>query len=242
VFVLGEDARVPVVLIAGGIGITPLFAIAREALAASPDRAIHLIHGVRDARDRVFAAELLGLAERHRNFRLTFVHSGRSPNEADLPDDHESGFIDVELLRRILPHGQHHFYVCGPPPMMDSLVPALREWGVAGDAVRYEAFGPASIESAKGLLATPLASPIEVRLAQSGRTLNWTGEDTNLLDFAERHGVSVDSGCRSGSCGTCATAVVSGEVLYAQRPAFDLAPGQCLLCVSAPTSDLVLEA
>jgi ferredoxin-NADP reductase len=241
-FVLGEDASVPAVLIAGGVGITPLFAMAREALVATPDRAIHLFHGVRDARDRVFAADLLALAERHLNFRITFVHSGPPPNGPASPKDHETGYIDVAFLRRVLPYGQHQFYVCGPPPMMSSLVPELRDWGVAGDAVRYEAFGPASIESAEHLGASPLASPVEVRFARSERTLSWTGGDTNLLDFAERHGVAVDSGCRSGSCGTCATALFSGEVRYAQKPAFDLAKGQCLLCVGAPTGDLVLEA
>lgn len=241
-FVLAEDASIPTVLIAGGIGITPLFAMARAALAEQPDRSFHLFYGVRDSRDLVFEADLVALAEHHPNFHLTIVQSAPLPIEADADRFHETGFIDVALLRRILPHGQHHFYVCGPPPMMASLVPALRDWGVARDAVHYEAFGPASIESADDIAAVPLDTPLVVQFAQTKRTLDWTGADTNLLDFAERSGVAIPSGCRSGSCGTCETAILSGTVRYAQQPSFDVAEGHCLLCVAAPTSDLVLDA
>ncbi len=242
VFVLDDDANIPAVLIAGGIGITPLFAMARAALAAQPDRAIHLFYGVRDSRELVFEADLLRMEQDYPNFHLTCVQSAPLPGEREADRYHAVGFIDVALLRRILPHGEHHFYVCGPPPMMASLVPALRDWGVSGDAVHYEAFGPASIESAEHVRAAPLDTPIAVQFAKSARTLSWTGEATNLLDFAERHGIAVDSGCRSGSCGTCETAVTSGAVRYAQQPSFDIAKGHCLLCVGVPTGDLVLQA
>ena len=242
VFVLDDDARVPAVLIAGGIGITPLFAMARAALARQPDRALHLFYGVRDSGDLVFETDLLTMEQQYPNFHLTIVQSAPLAGEAEPDRFHTTGFIDVALLRRILPHGQHDFYVCGPPPMMASIVPALRDWGVAGDAVHYEAFGPASIESAEHLVATPLETPFDVQFVRSARTLSWTGEDKNLLDFAERHGIAVDSGCRSGSCGTCETAVTSGDVRYAQTPSFDVAKGHCLLCAGVPTGDLVLQA
>jgi hypothetical protein len=126
--------------------------------------------------------------------------------------------------------------------MMASVVPSLREWAIDDDAVRYEAFGPASIGSAENDGPMPLDAPIEVRFVCAGRTLDWTGEDTNLLDFAERHDVAVPSGCRSGSCGTCETSIESGAVRYAKPPTFDVAEGRCLLCVGMPTSALVLAA
>jgi uncharacterized protein len=242
VFVLDDDASMPAVLIAGGIGITPLFAMARAALADQPDRALHLFYGVGNSRELVFEADLRAMEQQYPNFHVTIVQSCPSPIDAQLDRFREVGFIDVALLRRILPHGEHRFYVCGPPPMMASLVPALRAWGVAADAVHYEAFGPASIESAESAVATPLAKPIDVQFAISGRTVSWTGEDTNLLDFAERNGIAVESGCRSGSCGSCETVVTSGEVRYAQTPSFDVTKGYCLLCVGKPTGDLVLQA
>lgn len=78
--------------------------------------------------------------------------------------------------------------------------------------------------------------------SRSGRTLARDGQDANLLDFAERHGLAVDSGCRSGSCGCCQTRLPSGVVTFANRPDHDIPAGQCLLCVGRPQSDLVLDA
>ncbi len=160
-------------------------------------------------------------------------------------DYQHAGHVDLELLRRTLPHGRHQFYVCGPPPMMQSLVPALAEWGVAAQDIHHEAFGPASVRSTSDSADVPADSQgmaLEIRFTRSGRTLAWDGRDANLLDFAERHGVAVDSGCRSGSCGSCETKLISGSVRYEHTPDHDLRAGHCLLCVGKPTSALVLEA
>jgi ferredoxin-NADP reductase len=241
-FVRDDAQDVPAVLIAGGIGITPLFAMARGALARRPDRTIHLFYGVRDSRDLVFETAIDALREQHPHFNVTIVQSCPLPGEAGWPDCQATGFIDIPLLQRILPQGRHDFYVCGPPPMMASPVPALRAWARADGAVRFEAFGPASFVSSGADSAMPLDQPLTVRFSQSGRTLNWIGEETNLLDFAERHGIEVESGCRSGSCGTCETTIGTGAVRYAQPPSFEIAAGRCLLCVGAPAGDLVLAA
>lgn len=241
-FVLDEDSTLPVVLIAGGIGITPLFSMARAALAVQPDRVIHLIYGVRDRRELAFASATESMRTQHENFRMTIVQSHPLPGEVGHTDHQETGFIDRTLLQRLLPHGQHQFYVCGPPPMLASLFPALRDWGVAAEAVHYEAFGPASLATAGTVGDLSLDQPFEVRFARSGRTLAWTGAETNPLDFAEYHGIDVESGCRSGSCGMCETTISSGEVRYATPPSLEVSMGQCLLCVDRPTGDLVLDA
>ncbi|UZK70597.1 2Fe-2S iron-sulfur cluster-binding protein [Sphingomonas sp. S1-29] len=241
-FVLDEDRGIVAVLVAGGIGITPLFAMARAALAAQPDRAIHLIYGVRNWRDLVFEAALAEMAERHRNFQVTLVQSCPAPGDSARHGFGLSGVIDMTLLHQVLPPGRHDFYVCGPPPMMVSLIPALRDGGVPADRIHHEAFGPASIGVPEPAVDVPLDTRIVVRFARSGRTLGWTGEDASLLDFAERNGVAVDSGCRSGSCGTCEIGISSGTLRYVRPPVFEPGPGRCLLCVSAPISDLVLEA
>ena len=158
-------------------------------------------------------------------------------------DYQHKGHVDVELLRRTLPHGRHQFYVCGPPAMMETLVPALAAWGVPVDDIHYEAFGPASVKlPGAAAAALPTATGVEVRFQRSGRTLTWDAKDASLLDFAERHGVEVESGCRSGGCGSCETRLLEGSVHYDHAPDHDVAPGHCLLCVGRPSSPLVLEA
>ena len=244
-FFLDPDATVPAVLIAGGIGITPLMSMLRWCVIAQPLRPVHLYYGVRSSADHAFKSVLEELAGSHPAFGFHAVYSSPGPDDVLGRDYQHAGRIDLELLRNTLPHGRHHFYVCGPPPMMQSMVSALREWGVKEDEIHFEAFGPASARPVGPATNEPLIATLtslEVRLHRSDRTLEWDGQDANLLDFLERHGVPVDSGCRSGSCGTCETKLVSGEVHYADRPDYDVAKGHCLLCIGKPQSPLELDA
>jgi uncharacterized protein len=244
-FFIDPDPKVPAVLVAGGIGITPMMSILRWCRVEQPQRTVHLFYGVRNGNEQAFKPMLDELARSNPGFSLNVVYSRPDPGDTLGVDYQHAGHVDVDLLRRTLPHGRHQFYVCGPSAMMETLVPALAEWGVPRQDIHYEAFGPASVrlpgaEPSEGSLA--LAAPVEVKFHRSGRTLEWDGQDANLLDFAERHGVSVDSGCRSGGCGTCETRLVSGTVRYASPPDHDAAPGHCLLCVGKPASALVLDA
>ena len=160
-------------------------------------------------------------------------------------DFQHAGHVSVELLQQTLPHGQHQFYVCGPSAMMESLVPALIQWGVPRNDLHYEAFGPASIKLPQDPLSSTGSGPdaiLAIQFSRSGRTLEWNGQDENLLEFAERHGIAVDSGCRAGSCGSCETPLLGGEVIYPQAPDHDIAPGHCLLCTGKPASALTLDA
>lgn len=122
-----------------------------------------------------------------------------------------AGFIDTDILKQTLPHGRHAFYVCGPDPMMKALMPALLDWGVNEADIHRESFG--SQTAAPKQITTASGAVLAIGFRRSGRTLEWTGQDSNLLDFAERHSVMVESGCRSGSCGTCETRVISGQHL-----------------------------
>ena len=243
-FFIDPDPSIPVVLIGGGIGITPMMCMLRWGLVAQPGRTFHLYYGLRNQDEHGFKPQLEQLAQLHPRFHLNVVYSRPQANDLPGRDFQHAGHVDVDLLRRTLPHGRHQFYVCGPSAMMQSLVPALSQWGVAIEDIHFEAFGPASLgpvraprqEAGAGL------APVEIRFGRSGRTLMWDGRDETLLDFAERHGVAVESGCRSGSCGSCETKLVSGTVHYARSPDHDVAAGYCLLCVGTPASALVLEA
>jgi uncharacterized protein len=243
-FYIDTDDTIPAVLIAGGIGITPMMCMLRWCLSHQPGRLLHLFYGVRNSADHAFKETLEQLAQSHPAFKLNVVYCDPGTTDVKGRDYQHSGYIDLALLRDNLPHGRHQFYVCGPPPMMQSLVPALREWGVQETDIHFEAFGPASVQpllSPTNEPSAPSALTLNIRLTRSGRTLVWDGRDTNLLDFVERQGVSVESGCRSGSCGSCETKLISGAVTYAEKPDYDIAAGHCLLCVGKPQTTLVLE-
>jgi ferredoxin-NADP reductase len=242
-FFIDPDPGVPAVLIGGGIGITPMVSMLRWCIGQQPQRVVHLYYGLRNSGEHAFKQLLEEIAASHPALRLNVVYS--RPSESDLQgrDYQHQGHVDVELLRRTLPHGRHQFYVCGPPAMMQALVPALAEWGVPVADIHYEAFGPASVKLPGAPEATVgEIAAVEIRFQRSGRTLNWDGRDPSLLDFAERHGIAVESGCRSGGCGSCETRLLEGAVRYEHAPDHDVAAGHCLLCVGRPSSPLVLEA
>jgi uncharacterized protein len=242
-FHLDPDPSVPAVLIGGGIGITPMMSMLLWCIAEQPQREVHLYYGLRNSREHAYKPVLEEIAASHPALKLNVVYS--RPHASDLQgrDYQHEGHVDVGLLRRTLPHRRHQFYVCGPPAMMQSLVPALAEWGVPVGDIHYEAFGPASVKLPRAAeAAMPAAAGVEVKFQRSGRTLTWDGQDASLLDFAEKHGIAVESGCRSGGCGSCETRVLEGAVQYLHVPDHDVASGHCLLCVGRPAATLVLEA
>jgi uncharacterized protein len=243
-FFIDPNPDVSVVLIGGGIGITPMMSMLRWCVQHQPQRPVHLYYGLRSSQEHAFKAVLEALAVSAPALRLHVVYS--QPGAEDLlgRDYQHHGHVDMNLLRRTLPHGRHQFYVCGPAAMMQTLVPALAGWGVAAEDIHFEAFCPASVKlpGLPGESTEAVGTAVEVQLQRSGRTLTWSGEDASLLEFVERHGVEVASGCRSGGCGSCETRLLEGQVQYAQAPDHDVAPGHCLLCVGRPASALVLEA
>lgn len=240
-FFLDPDPTLPVVLVAGGIGITPMFSMLRWCITHQPARPVHLFYGVRNGGEHAFKRELDQLAAIHPALHLHVAYSRPAATDAPGADYQHQGHVDIDLLRRTLPHGAHHFYLCGPAAMMQTLVPALAAWGVPPEAIHFEAFGPATLRPPAAQAARASATH-EVRFRRSGRTVTWDGRDSYLLDFGERHGIDLDSGCRSGGCGACETRLLDGSVHYEHVPDHDPAPGHCLLCVARPTSAITLEA
>lgn len=244
-FYRDSESQRPVVLIGGGIGITPMMSMLRWCLEHQPQRQVHLYYGLRNSAEHAYKQTLQELAKAAAQVHLHVVYSKPLVDDVQGVDYQHCGHVNVALLQMTLSHRPHQFYICGPAAMMESLVPALAHWGVPNEDIHFEAFGPASVRlpaAPDAVDAQLLKESSEVRFERSGRTLQWSGKEFSLLDFAEAHGVEVESGCRSGGCGSCVTTVRSGTVEYASTPDYDLQAGQCLLCVGKPRGPLVLEA
>ena len=132
--------------------------------------------------------------------------------------------------------------------MMNSIVPALVDWGVPKKKIHFEAFGPASIkgfELGKAPDTIPEVAPAgdaAVNFLKSQKTITWTPEAGSLLDLARANGIPIDSGCCAGECLTCETAMISGEVRYIKDPSEAPDRGSCLPCICVPAGDLKLNA
>ena len=239
----------PVVLIGGGIGITPLLSMLNWCLVNQPEREVWLFYSVRNIDEMMMKTPLEALALSHKNFNLRVCFSESMPVNLIGLNYHLLGRIDISLLHTHLPPSTtYQFFICGPKPILESLVPALEDWGVPATHIHFETFGPASIKrsGAKGSVSNAQkevkTNDIFVSFAQSNKQLKWPPLAGSLLQLAESQGINVNSSCHAGGCGSCQTKILSGEVAYHQPPDYDPAPGTCLLCVCSPKSNLILDA
>ncbi len=246
-FYLGRHDH-PVVLIGGGIGITPMLSMLNWCIAEQPKREVWLFYGVRSSRDLMAQAHLAAISRNHPQLqvRLCFSHPEVSDQLGE--NFHHHGRISVDLLRQQLPLKPYHYYLCGPTPMMQSLVPALDEWGVPDSSIHFEAFGPAfiprKVQRSNAALQPDAENSTElpqVTFARSSKQVAWNMTSASLLDLAESVGIAVNSGCRAGGCGTCQTTLTAGEISYRHAPDFDPEPGNCLLCVCTPKTNVTLD-
>ncbi len=241
-FHLMNNEQLPIVLIGGGIGITPMLSILNTILEQEIKTEVWLYYGIRNGDEHIMKVHLQMLARTHNHFHLHVCYS--APNESDTKgvDYQHNTRVSISLLRATLKLMRYQFYVCGPRPMMESLIPDLEDWGVNDDDIYYESFGPATLtKHNKTAPAVSSAHPINITFSQTGKSIPWDTTADSLLEFAEANGIEVDSGCRAGSCGSCQTIVKAGDVDYNQEPDADVAPGHCLLCISKPKNDLTLE-
>ncbi|HKI96061.1 MAG TPA: 2Fe-2S iron-sulfur cluster-binding protein [Gemmatimonadales bacterium] len=243
-FILDPTDTRPIVLIGGGVGITPVLAMLNAVIASEATREVWFFAAFDNGDHQVQREHLDTIAKEHANVRVQYCYC------KPLPEDHQrGGFLEervsVDLLERLLPSNNYEFYICGPPPMMAALHEGLSAWGVPDADIRYEAFGPATVKKARAsvaMMSAAASSSVTVTFAKSGKTCEVKGESPLLLDLAEKNGVVIDSGCRVGNCGTCLTALRSGEVTYVRDPDTMPEQGSCLACIAMPKTDVVLDA
>ncbi len=244
-FYLKREYKRPVVLIGGGVGITPVLSMLNYITEHEPDRETWFFLGAPNKPQHLMKEHLKRIAAENPNVRMNICYS--DPGEGDVAGedyDHHAR-VSVELFKKVLPSNNFEYYFCGPPPMMNSLDADLKAWGVPEADIHYEAFGPASVKKPKPAApaeGAATAAAIAVTFAKSGKTLDWTPAAGTILDFAEANGVDIASGCRAGSCGTCLTAVMEGEVSYASPPDATIENGSCLACVGTPKGPIKIDA
>jgi ferredoxin-NADP reductase len=243
-FYLDPEGKESVVLIGGGIGVTPVFSMLETLIARGSTREIWFFYGVRNRAEHAMKEELAAITREHPNVRLHVCYSKPDPDSKLGSDYHQEGRVSVDLFRKLLPSNNYDYYICGPGPLMQSITEGLKDWGVPDTKIHFETFGPSSVKKIAAIVAPEaLNQPsYAIQFKKSGKTINWTVGTSNILELAEANGISIPSGCRAGSCGTCQVAVFSGEVAYLDKSDFQTNPGTKLTCIGTPKSDLVLDA
>lgn len=244
-FTLMTETARPVVLMGAGVGITPLLSMFRELAAQNVQhqrqRHIHLFQSARSLEDLPFQVELKELQQRDPE-RLHIHRALSSPGaDAVAGRDYEiTGRLDFAQVKARLPLDDYDFYLCGPAPFLQDMYDGLRALNIVDGRIHAEAFGPSTlrrvaVEQRAAPTQLPAASaPVPVYFSTSAKEARWTPDSGSLLELAKSRGLSPDYSCRGGSCGTCKTRVISGDVHYPNPPAEMPENDTVLICCAVP--------
>ncbi len=175
------------VLIGGGIGITPLLAMAEELFARGSHFELH--YCVRSRERAAFLAKMVscGFSDQVRMY---------------FDDEPEFGRLDVNSILGV-PSSGAHLYVCGPSGFMAHVLTSATDFGWPEHQVHREFFAPATPST------NATSGEFEIELIRSGTVLK-VPADKRVLDVLWDAGIDVPASCEQGVCGTCLTRVVSG--------------------------------
>ena len=247
-FLLDPGRERPVVLLSGGIGVTPLISMLSAIVESGSRCQTWFIYGARNRREHAMGELVRQLADTRDHVRTHIRYSNPASEDTAGYDYNDEGHVDIELLTHLLPDKKFDFYLCGPTPFMKSLFDGLVDWGIPADRIHYEFFGPASALTGRARVSTAkrvagaveCCGETEVIFAKAGVTANWNASFESLLDLAEANGLSPDYSCRSGVCQTCACPLQEGEAEYVLEPLELPDPGSVLICCSKPRTDRVV--
>ena len=238
------------VLIAAGSGVTPMVAMAADALARGAE--VTLIYGNRNTGSIMFRDALDELKNRYVE-RFTLIHIlSREPQDVALLNGRITGEKIAALSRAgaVDLVGADGIFLCGPGDMIDDVAANLAGQGIPKERVHFERFFqagevPRAPRSAAAEAAAAQGVTVEVVLDGTRKQFTVSADDDNVVAAAERQGLELPYSCKGGMCCTCRCKVTEGSaemaVNYSLEP-WELEAGFTLACQARPTSDkLVLD-
>lgn len=234
-FVLPRVSPQPLVLFAGGIGITPFISLLESLPDGADQPEIWLYYANRNGATHAFRERIAWHAGRLPGLRIVNHYSAPRPHEMHGIDFESQRRLDASVVDEALVTRRARFYLCGPGPMMDDIAAGL----VARGVPRFDIFN--EVFQSPALPVVDKDRQVQVRFARSGRApATWSGADGVLLGFAESLGIAMPSGCRVGQCESCAVRIISGKVRHLHGAEPEDA-STCLACQAVPLEDVVLD-
>lgn len=142
-FTLDQQDTRPVVLISGGVGLTPMVSMLQTLATANPERQVTFIHAAQNGQLHAFKGHIEELALQHPALNVYWCYD--KPTASDRAENtfHREGYMTLDWLQSVVPTSAASFYFCGPVPFMRTINNALREWGIPEEDRHFEFFGPA---------------------------------------------------------------------------------------------------
>jgi ferredoxin-NADP reductase/ferredoxin len=254
-FYLNEESTRPVLLLSGGVGLTPLVSMAHR-LARAATRRTWFVHACESGDVHALRREIEMLAAGAENLRTYFCYNKPTDIDRQTSAFDGEGFITAEKLQTLLPLDDYECYLCGPSTFMQALYDILTKLGIREERIHYEFFGPATVlKPTRSDSAVPKPAVAEITstttvaervsplviFAKSGLCVPWDDKFESILELAETHGLTPDFSCRSGVCSSCQCKLISGTVVYAEELLSEVESGAVLICCSKPAGDVSLD-
>ncbi len=233
-----------IVLIAGGVGITPMMSIMRYLTERSWAGEIFFLYACRTPTDFIFADAVAALQRLNAKLHVAVTISHADGTDWTGP----RGRITKEWLTQTVPDlASRRIHLCGPPSMMDSVKAILTELDVPPERLKTELFGATKpTPAAAGTTATPTApatGPL-VTFSKNNKSAKIHVNQT-ILELSEELAIGIEFSCRVGTCGVCKVKMTAGEVEMAVEDALDpddKTNGIILACQAKPKGDVSVEA
>jgi nitric oxide dioxygenase len=142
-FYLADRPERPVVLVSGGVGLTPMMSMVEAIAAAKADVEVYYVHGTHDGSTHAMKREVRDLVGAHENINATIFYLEPRGEDRFGEDYHHAGLITPEWLESNTPTDTADYFLCGPRPFLAVFVAALSLAGVPSTRIHYEFFGPA---------------------------------------------------------------------------------------------------
>lgn len=235
-----RDSR-EIVALAGGSGITPFHAMAKEiAYGKMSECKLTLLYGSVKADDIVLKRELDAIEAACPNVKIIHVLS-------DEPDwNGEKGFITREIIEKYSAPGCTYMF-CGPLPMFKFVEKALNDMGVARRRFRHDVVNnPADVSTLPGYPKGTEKKTFKITVIRGVQQDVISAAASEPVAVAlERSGIAIDTHCRNGECGFCRSQLISGDIFVSPigdgRRLMDKEMGWFHACSSWPLSDLTIK-
>ncbi|KWF71936.1 NO-inducible flavohemoprotein [Burkholderia multivorans] len=140
-FHIDVDASTPIVLISGGVGLTPMISMLKRAIQ-DPKRQVVFVHGARNSGVHAMRDRLRETARTHTNFSLIVFYDDPLPQDLPGRDYDHAGLVDVNAIKDAILLPDADYYICGPVPFMRLQHDALKQLDIPEARIHYEVFGP----------------------------------------------------------------------------------------------------
>ncbi|WP_085991256.1 NO-inducible flavohemoprotein [Oceanobacillus senegalensis] len=140
-----KPSNKPLVLLSGGIGITPLLSMLNTTVEKHPNRAIYFIHATQNSKVHAFKDHVAELAKNHEPVHSYVCYDSPTEEDKQKHEYDKEGFVDLDWLKKIVPNNDAEFYLCGSVPFLQAMVRTLNVWGIPKEQIHFEVFNPIAI-------------------------------------------------------------------------------------------------